>query len=514
MRSQLVSTPWLVLLWAPPVNSYSYSKYTILWATPYELAFAYLTSLRLTLIYNLYVPSSDTWYFKDPSFISRHRNEFRLESKSFPYTFERRSNSAKRNQPGLGMSSNKRTASSTKNETSIIHSLEKALIANGIQVTDGAVQALLDKREWIYPSQRVKDLKKKMSEDQLYSVFNYNHHLNSSALLFEFLNKTGKESCVVYGHKAQGKTQFLYFVFKLLQAMGEKVLFLDRTLLPIEFDGTVNIKSKKFCGHLWRDTFLQMEGEVKTCLDQFYHDALPSSFGKFLKVLLELSQPSITVTRVWIIVDEVVLFDKFPIKFPEEQDLGPFKWIITGSAGIGSWVAKRHLEKFVFDLPLFEKDECLEFTISLSSILNINVEDVLRVPSAGIDDWLEERFGGVIGYAAEMFLEISKGDSVTQYMMELSRRMKTIISNVAERRGCTEDQLSSVWLKEIKSKENQWDCLRNAGLCGSSPPRGIIFTEILKWLCTFCPEEDALRLVTVFRIRFEGDPGLDSCLLE
>lgn len=34
-----------------------------------------------------------------------------------------------------------------------------------------------------------------------------------------------------------------------------------------------------------------------------------------------------------------------------EQDLGPFNWIVTVSAGIGSWVAKKHLDKLVFDLP-------------------------------------------------------------------------------------------------------------------------------------------------------------------
>ena len=28
-------------------------------------------------------------------------------------------------------------------------------------------------------------------------------------------------------------------------------------------------------------------------------------------------------------------------------------WIVTGSAGIGSWVSKKHLEKLVFDFPRF-----------------------------------------------------------------------------------------------------------------------------------------------------------------
>ncbi len=46
-----------------------------------------------------------------------------------------------------------------------------------------------------------------------------------------------------------------------------------------------------------------------------------------------------------IVIVEVVLFEGFPIKLPEEQDLGSFRWIVTGSAGIGSCL-KKYLEKF------------------------------------------------------------------------------------------------------------------------------------------------------------------------
>jgi len=106
--------------------------------------------------------------------------------------------------------------------------LEAALSANAIQVPDGALQLLLDQKEWIYRSQRVENLLKILNQEQLYSVFNSQHHIQSASHLFEFLKNEG--SCVVYGHKVQGKTQFLFFVFKLLKAMGEKVLFLDKII--------------------------------------------------------------------------------------------------------------------------------------------------------------------------------------------------------------------------------------------------------------------------------------------
>jgi hypothetical protein len=82
----------------------------------------------------------------------------------------------------------------------------------------------------MYRSKRIQDLLKKLSKEQLYSVFNSHHHIDSASRLFNFIKDY--DSCVVYGHKCQGKTQFLFFVFKLLQAVGEKVLFLDRTALP------------------------------------------------------------------------------------------------------------------------------------------------------------------------------------------------------------------------------------------------------------------------------------------
>ena len=69
------------------------------------------------------------------------------------------------------------------------------------------------------------------------------------------------------------------------------------------------------------------------------------------------------------------MFENFKIDLPEEQALGPFKWIVTGSAGIGSWVAKRNLGKLVFDLPLFTKQQCVDFTSKLCNYLEINLED-------------------------------------------------------------------------------------------------------------------------------------------
>ena len=225
----------------------------------------------------------------------------------------------------------------------------------------------------------------KLDEEQLYSVFNSQHHIECASQLFQFLKTMKKKVSVIYGHKAQGKIQFLFFLFKLLQATGEKVLFLDKTIMPLKSDQLIHIQNKRFCGHWWKESFLEMGSSVKANLNAFYGDALSSSFGKFFKAVMEFVTSS--ETRVWIIVDEVVLFENFPIYLPEEQNLGPFNWIITGSAGIGTWVAGKHLGKLVFDLPLFTKEECLDFANNLSSLLGIDLEEGINgVPRAGVDD--------------------------------------------------------------------------------------------------------------------------------
>ena len=69
---------------------------------------------------------------------------------------------------------------------------------------EGAVQRLLDQRQWIYRTELVKKLLKKLTEDQLYSVFSSEHHITSAAHLLDSLKN--QDCYVVYGHKAHGKT--------------------------------------------------------------------------------------------------------------------------------------------------------------------------------------------------------------------------------------------------------------------------------------------------------------------
>ena len=113
---------------------------------------------------------------------------------------------------------------------------------------------MLDRRLWIYPSARVLDMRNKLDTEQLYAVFNSQHHLQSATQLFKFLEKMPRKVCVVYGQKAQGKSQFLFFVFKLLHAIGEKVVFLDKSILPSEETDLIEVRKEDFCGNLWKSS--------------------------------------------------------------------------------------------------------------------------------------------------------------------------------------------------------------------------------------------------------------------
>jgi len=99
-------------------------------------------------------------------------------------------------------------------------------------------------------------------------------------------------------------------------------------------------------------------------------------------------------------------------------------------------------------------------------------------------------------------------------MSSLSGRINKVIVSTAARRNISNGDLCKDWSNEIKSVHNRWQCLCDAGLCGSSPPRGVIFSLIIEWLCIYVPEEDILSLVQRFRSKFQTDPGLDGCLLE
>ena len=435
------------------------------------------------------------------------------------------------------------------------------------------------------------------TDEQLLKVFNIGHHVESAKKFFEHLSPKGgllgsvvrrrePKCAVVFGHKQQGKSQFLYFLAVLLQKLGEGVVYLDKSIVP-DVDGTSVLHLSRCCINVWKtnlETFLQKVSDkvaetseetsevsnyVKAALDSlttFAENGTNHNFAEFHGKLgrcvfeagkLPLSPP----VRLWMIIDEASSdeMQSFPVKLPEEQAESTFRYILTGSVGISNLVAERHLQNFVWDLPLFTRSESASLTwklhevlfpdaqrggaaeassssSSLSSLSSSSSSSTSSASSAAsseafwdqlcvkgktegasdvfdinLGDKLEKLFGGVPGYITELMLELGNGGTLTSYTAKLSTRVYDLILKEAKQRHISAKELAHEWL--VAMREGKWSGLRNAGLCGSSAPRGAIFTAVLNWLWKFA-EVDELSIVRTFRQRFRTDPGMDGNLLE
>ena len=132
---------------------------------------------------------------------SPSRNEIRSIYRSHSLTpFQRVTRSGKFKRQVPVFSSDDQVAPT--DDDIIIRSLETSLGKNNIPVPEGAIQQMIDRREWIYLSETVENLLEMLNKEQLYSVFNYQHQLQSASKLFKFLSTKKKKVSVVYGHKA------------------------------------------------------------------------------------------------------------------------------------------------------------------------------------------------------------------------------------------------------------------------------------------------------------------------
>ncbi|KAG9399991.1 hypothetical protein AC1031_010911 [Aphanomyces cochlioides] len=352
------------------------------------------------------------------------------------------------------------------------------------------------------------------------------HHIKAATSFFSTLHEFRKRKCaVVFGQKQQGKSQFLYFLAKLLIALGEGVVYLDQTIAP-PIGKHVAVIDKDCCLHLWQpslETFLTANGgqAVIDTLRAFRGD--PNDFSNFDTSLYAFCKEE--ELRVWMIVDEATSdrLQNFPITWPEEQYLTPFHFVLTGSVGIAKFVTERHLESQVWDLPLFDLQETASLALRLLDALNLPTEVIEGAFGLNLDlddeeqkekkigEFLDGLFGGVPGYIAELFLAITKNGSLTSYMASLNIRVRGIVKKAL---GVNIAENAELWLNTIKQVTDPWSFARDAGLCGSTPPRGAIFRYMLEALSLFAPQVKILEIVKNFRALFDGDPGLDGILME
>jgi hypothetical protein len=233
-------------------------------------------------------------------------------------------------------------------------------------------QLLQDPSKIVLRTTRVEEL----PFDKVGTFFNVEHHVLAATSFFRTYQTFGaKTRAVVFGHKQQGKTQFLYFVTKLLQALGEGVVYLDKSIAPAERMEVAKVKRKTCCLHEWQKELVAFLGQkqcaetVNKALAQFADDGKPGSFRDFFVVLEDFTEN--TEARVWMIVDEAATeeISSFPIVLPKDQDPSNFHFVLTGSVGIARFTSDRHLDKAVWDLPLFSPSEAATLAEKLHAAL-------------------------------------------------------------------------------------------------------------------------------------------------
>jgi hypothetical protein len=110
---------------------------------------------------------------------------------------------------------------------------------------------------------------------------------------------------------------------------------------------------------------------------------------------------------------------------------------------------------------------------------------------------------------------LCQGATLSSYLLTLSTRVGGIIVKASkEGRFSSPEALATNWLINIRSPTNTWSCIRDAGLCGSEAPRGVIFSLVLEWLLEHSPGTDELALIRGFRADFHADSAMDGHLLE
>jgi hypothetical protein len=100
-----------------------------------------------------------------------------------------------------------------------------------------------DEEQWVKPTSRVEEIINEIGQKDsciIYNTFIFDHQVRSADQLWSQMNQKYRPYAVITGHDRQGKSQFLHFVLRVLQAMGEIVLYFDKTIIP-----TLQVEDKK-----------------------------------------------------------------------------------------------------------------------------------------------------------------------------------------------------------------------------------------------------------------------------
>jgi hypothetical protein len=290
--------------------------------------------------------------------------------------------------------------------------------------------------------------------DALVASFDVEHQIQTATAFFQHFH----HRAVIFGHKFQGKTQFLFFLAKLLQELGEGVLFLDPSIAPPDNFDETKVEDQFCCLHEWKtqlNEFLNKHAEhhqeavdkATKALEEFAKGGQPKCFAAFWTALEKFK--GATGARIWMLIDEApndafVPVAKggrgFPVVLPEEQVRSEFHFVVTGSSGMAQFVADRNLKNWVWDLPLFVAPEAAKFAQHLADELkfpdSFDLWDAVGAKKGGdasvdktnLGEKLDELFGGVPGYIAQLMATLSQGGTLAVHTRSLQSRIERIVT--------------------------------------------------------------------------------------
>ena len=346
--------------------------------------------------------------------------------------------------------------------------------------------------------------------------------LFAAAEFFKARTKKHRYTTALIGHKWNGKTQLLYFVARLLQKLGEPVVYVDQTVLTK--GNQAFVQSTDACIHVFQDQLKKLLtpafADIGVLLDKFARSGKRDDFVEFhtqLKICIAR-----TKERVWLIADECPkIVDEHDYLFPEAQGILNFRLIATGSNKMMDLIQKQHWSNVIIEMPLLSPKQ--QATLALNVTPEQNRRELWTKVDAKYIDGAEaenlqslttavdDACGGILGYVVNLAIE-------DDYVAEWDKRIIFLLDQAAGNVHKVTEDMAPVWLARIQSADqSKWHFLLKSGLCGPSGPRGTLLSRLVAHLINCLRnslEEQLSHIQKVRRSVGRTEPSLDGGLLE
>ena len=97
----------------------------------------------------------------------------------------------------------------------------------------------------------------------------------------------------------------------------------------------------------------------------------------------------------------------------------------------------------------------MTFASTLCTHLDVEFcETIGGMQDGAVPEFLDEKFGGVIGYVAEFCFAMKAQKDVTPYLQDLDNRIDALIDDIAEKKHIDVPTVCRNWLDKMSSPKN------------------------------------------------------------